>query len=417
VAQTSPIYPLSAVRALALHAQGLTAANGTESPPTAAAIYDTLERMGCVQIDTLQMVRRSQYLALWSRLGSYDPAVLDGLVYREPRRLFEGWLHAACIIPLTEYRYQLPRMRRSRERPSRWSQQRLSQPGMADMLAHVVARIRQEGALRAADFEYQGPKRNSWWDWKPAKTALEYRFAWGDLMIAGRVNFQRLYDLRERVLPDWVDTVEPTRAEMVRHLLISATRVFGICAPNQAADFSHEVQRGEARAAVEALIAAGVLVQVRARLSDGDIQTLMVHRESLPLLQQAADGALAAGRTTFLSPFDNLFWPQGRDEQLWGFRQLLEAYKPAAQREWGYFCLPILHRDRLVGRFDPKLERRDGILRLKTLYLEPGVEPDEPLVQGMAAAMRDFLAFHEARELVIERSQPAAFGPRLLAAL
>ncbi|MFZ5916744.1 MAG: winged helix-turn-helix domain-containing protein [Chloroflexota bacterium] len=417
MAQTRPIYPLSAVRALALYAQGLTTANGTESPPTAAAIYDTLERMGCVQIDTLQMVRRSQYLALWSRLGSYDPAVLDGLVYHEPRRLFEGWLHAACIIPLTEYRYQLPRMRRSREQPSRWSQQRLSQPGMADMLAHVVARIRQEGALRAADFEYQGPKRNSWWDWKPAKTALEYRFAWGDLMIAGRVNFQRLYDLRERVLPDWVDTVEPTRAEMVRHLLISAARVFGVCAPNQAADFSHEVQRGEARAAVEALIAEGVLVQVGARLSDGDIQTLMVHRESLPLLQQAADGALAAGRTTFLSPFDNLFWPQGRDEQLWGFRQLLEAYKPAAQREWGYFCLPILHRDRLVGRFDPKLERRDGVLRLKALYLEPGVEPDEPLVQGMAAAMHDFLAFHEARELVIERSQPAALGPRLLAAL
>jgi hypothetical protein len=134
----------------------------------------------------------------------------------------------------------------------------------------------------------------------------------------------------------------------------------------------------------------------------------------MPLLHQAADGALAAQRSTFLSPFDSLFWARDRDEQLWGFRQHLEAYTPAPKRQWGYFCLPILHRDRLVGRFDPKLERQARLLRLKALYLEPGLEPDDELVSDVAGALRDFMCFHQADNLVIERSQPAELGARLL---
>ena len=423
--QTSTVYPLAAVRALALHAQALTTPNGAEPKPTPDTIYNIVEQIGCLQIDTLQVVQRSHYLALWSRLGSYAPTALDRLVYADltspgegsPPRLFEGWLHAASIIPLTEYRYRLPFMRRTRESPSKWMQRWLSQPEIAEMLPYVTDRIRREGALRAADFEYQGPKRDSWWDWKPAKTALEHLFACGDLMIAARVNFQRVYDLRERVLPDWVDTTEPTQDEMQRHVLELAVRSFGVCQPTQAADFDHAIKRGMARPMVEALMAEGVFVEVPAEMSDGQVETLIVHQDNLSLLEQAADGALPAQRTTFLSPFDSLFWPQDRDKQFWGFHQLLEAYKPKAQRQWGYFCLPILHQDRLVGRFDPKLERKTGILRLKALYLEPGLEPDDELVADVAVAMRDFMAFHDAQDLVIGRSEPEMFGAKLLAAL
>ena len=123
---------------------------------------------------------------------------------------------------------------------------------------------------------------------------------------------------------------------------------------------------------------------------------------------------LQAGRTTFLSPFDNLFWAARRDEMFWGFHKALECYLPAPKRVYGYFCLPILHKERLVGRFDPKLERKTGRLILRALYLEPGVKPDEQLVKDISSAMRDFMAFHEARELVIERSQPAVLGKKLL---
>jgi uncharacterized protein YcaQ len=149
-------------------------------------------------------------------------------------------------------------------------------------------------------------------------------------------------------------------------------------------------------------------------MANGEKADLIIHRDNLALLEQAADGALKAERTTFLSPFDNLLWANRRDEQFWGFHQSIEAYLPAPKRVYGYFCLPILHKERLVGRFDPKLERKSGTLRLKALYLEPGIEPTEELVHDTAAAMRDFMAFHEARELVIERSEPAAFAVELL---
>ena len=135
------------------------------------------------------------------------------------------------------------------------------------------------------------------------------------------------------------------------------------------------------------------------------------------MVGKAADGALRPERTTSLSALDSLFWAKGRDTQLWGFEQILEAYKPEPSRKWGYFCLPILHRDRLVGRFDPKLERRTGVLRLKAIYLEPGISPEDELVVSVAAAMREFMDFHNATALVIERSEPAEFGDRLLAAL
>jgi hypothetical protein len=277
----------------------------------------------------------------------------------------------------------------------------------------VLERIRQEGALKGADFEYHGPKRGSWWDWKPAKTALEFRYAYGDLMITSRANFQRVYDLTERVLPAWVDTKEPTLDERNRHWIEQGVRASGVCQPAQAGDYCW-MKRGNIKPYVEALIREGTFVQIEADLTTQKQATLIIHKDNLPLLEQCADRAILPERTTFLSPFDNLFWVRGRDEQLWGFRNVLEAYKPAPKRTWGYFCLPILHGERLVGRFDPKLERQNNTLRLKSLYLEEGVEPDEELVLSSAAAMRDFLAFHKANDLVIDRSQPAVFGDKLL---
>ena len=151
-------YPLAAVRALALHTQGLTISLGAEPAPTTDAITNIVKRLGCVQIDTLQMVRRSHYLALWNRLGSYDPSDFDRLIYnKSERRLYEYWMHAACILPLTEYRCRLPRKRQSRENLSRRAQRCLSEPGNAGLLQHVVEQIRRKGAMRAADFEYKGP--------------------------------------------------------------------------------------------------------------------------------------------------------------------------------------------------------------------------------------------------------------------
>jgi uncharacterized protein len=417
MADTSTPCTLDAVRRVILHAQGLATPNGAEPQTTPDSIFAVIAGLGCIQIDTLQMVRRSQYVAVWSRLGQYNPDDLDRLIYREPRRLFEGWMHAACILPLSEYRYVVPHQRRVREHPGVWFREWSADSANTALLDEVMERIRRDGPAAVGDFEYDGPARRGWWDFKPAKHALTYRYAWGDLLVADRINFACVYDLTERVLPAWVDASEPSRAEMIRHVLERGARTFGVCRPIQVADYYHGVKNAEAKPFIEQLLAEGILVPVTVDVGNSKAQDMVIHRDNLPLLQQAADGALPAERTTFLSPFDSLFWPVHGDVEVWGFRKSLEAYVPAHKRRWGYFCLPILHRNRLVGRFDPKLERSTATLRLKALYLEPGVAPGDELIGAVAVAMRDFLSFHHARNLVIERSDPPEFAEKLFAVL
>jgi uncharacterized protein YcaQ len=411
------VYPLSVIRAVALHTQALDTQPGQEPEPTPENMYQLIQQLGCVQIDTLHMVQRSQYLVLWSRLGSYGPQDLDHLAYDpEHRKLFEYWQHAASLIPLTEYRYHMPFMRWFREGNHHWGSSWLEKPGSHELVQAVRERIQREGALRASDFEHNGGPRGTWWDWKPAKQALEHLFNTGELMITNRKNFQRVYDLHERVLPEWVDTREPTMEERDSHRLEQAIKALGFCDPVHAADYTW-MKRGDAAPHIKALLEKGVLRSVKAQFMNGKDGALVIHRDNLPFLERAAAAEIVPLRTTFLSPFDSLFWARGRDVKLWDFRQTLEAYIPETKRIWGYFCLPILYKDRLVGRFDPKLERSKGLLRLRAVYLEPGIEMEEELVQSVAKATRDFMKFHQAKDVAIERSTPEEFGVKLIEVL
>ncbi len=410
------IYPVSALRAVALHTQGLHTTNGSESTPSPDSLFQVINQIGCVQIDTLHMVRRSHYLVPWSRVGAYQPVDFDNLIFGSNRRLFEGWEHAASIIPLDEYRYQMPRQRYLREHPDTWYTRWLSDFAQKDFILQVLDRIRREGALKVSSFESDGHKGGTWWNWRPAKAALEYLYAFGDLMIADRDKFQRVYELTERILPNWVDLVEPSMEERDRFWVARGAKALGVCLPRHAGDYTW-MKVTRSRPQVATLVKNGILLPIKGRLADGASAELVIHRDNLGLLEQAADGALKPGRTTFLSPFDNLFWAARRDEMFWGFTKSLEAYLPAHKRKYGYFCLPILHNDRLVGRFDPKLERKSGKLILRSLYLEPGVKPGEKLVKDISTAMHDFMVFHEATELVIDRSEPPLFRKKLLRAM
>ncbi len=411
--KTSAPYPLAAVRALALHAAQLTTLNGTEPPASRDTIYKTVHTLGAIQIDTLQMVSRAHYLTLWSRLGVYNRADLDALSFNpSDRRLFEGWYHAACFVPTQEYRYQMPRQRKVRENGHSWYARWINDPQNHEMVNAAIVRIRAEGGLRASDFENPGHKRGSWWDWKPAKIALEYAYAYGDLMIADRVNFHRIYDLTERVLPGWADRTEPTPEERDRFFVERGAKAIGVGLPRNPGDYTW-MKVTTSRPIVKDLLKEGVLQEIACETMHG-VQTLVIHRDNLSLLEQAASGGIRTGRTTFLNPWDNFWWAQDRDEHLWGFKHLIELYVPAPKRVYGYYLMPILHKDRLVGRFDPKLERKTGLLRLKSLHLEPGVPPDDELVRDVAAALRDFMAFHHARALDIEASNPPGFAQKLL---
>src|SRR5688572_16241036 len=172
--QSSTIYPLSAIRALAIYVQRLHTPNGSEAQPTMERIYDLVETLGMVQIDTLAMVNRAHNLTLWSRLGSYDLADFDRLIYDpDHRKLYEYWGHAASIMPLTHYKYQAWKMERYRSSPGTWFSRWLEDEENRKLVENVYAAIRENGAMRGADFEYKGPKRGAWWDWKPSKLALE----------------------------------------------------------------------------------------------------------------------------------------------------------------------------------------------------------------------------------------------------
>ena len=417
------VYPLKAVRALALHTQGLGSVGRRRGKQTIEDVYSAVERVGWVQIDTLQVVNRSQYIALWSRLGDYDMDHLDALLFDggstspdNGRRLFEYWAHAACIIPLTSYRWLMPMMRRRAAGRGTWHRNWVADTENARFVEATLERVRSEGAARPADFRTGKRAPGSWWNWDDAKIALEHLYDVGTLAISNRVNFQRIYDVWERVIPEWVDRNEPTEVEGLKRLLEISLRSLGACEPVQVGDYFH-AKRTEAKPLVESLMADGTFAQVRGRMADGDVRELLVHRDNLRTLEMAADGELRAGRTTFLSPFDSLFWARGRDMSFWKFRQTLECYVPEPKRIWGYFCLPILYGDRLVGRFDPKVERRTGILRIKALYLEPGVRPSGRLAASVARAMRDFMRFHRATDLVIEDSEPLEFGKKVEATM
>lgn len=409
------IYPLAALRAVALHTQRLTAPLGAPPAPTPDALVDLVTALGYVQIDTLNVVNRAHTVTLWARLGSYPLEALDALLYTAgQRRLYEGWGHAASIIPLAHYRYHRWRTDTAFSYNPGFHEW-LDQAGNRERVEQTLERIRAEGALRVGDFEHEGPRRSAWYDWRPSKTALEALFAWGDLMVADRVAFQRVYDVKERVLPEWVDTTPVPDAEARRFCLEQAARALGVFDLRHLTFYAY-MRAKPVRSELKALVAGGTLVEIQGESMQG-VRTWVVHRDALPLLQRAAGGEIRARRTTFLAPFDSLLWAPGRDQVLWGFEQLLEAYKPASQRVYGYFCFPILHQDRLVGRFDPKLDRASGVLHLKALYLEPGVEPDDELVAGVATAMRDFLAWHAATGLEIEKSDPPAFGDGLMLTL
>jgi uncharacterized protein len=405
-------YPLHALRALAIATQSLHTANAADSLPTRDTVYSVVEQIGAVQIDTLQMVSRAHYLTLWSRLGNYDRADFDALAFDpSDRRLCEGWYHAACFIPTHEYRYQMPRFRRTREDGHHWYSQWIHEPGNREIVAAVIERIRAEGGLRAADFHNPEHKPGSWWDWKPAKVALEYAYASGDLMVSDRPKFQRVYDLTERVLPAWADRSEPTAEERNRFFVERGAKAMGVGLTRNPGDYTW-MNLTTSRPIVAELLRAGTLLEINGETVTGR-QNLIIHRENLPLLEKAASGEINPQRTTFLNPWDNFWWAQDRDEALWGFRHLIEVYVPEPKRVYGYYLMPILHKDRLVGRLDPKLERKTGLLRLRALHLEPGVELDEEMLTAIAVTLRDFMKFHAARELVIEKSTPPEFGARL----
>jgi len=361
--------------------------------------------MGLLQIDSINVVARSPYLVLWSRLGAYEPRWLDDLLAEGA--LFEYWSPAASFLPIEEfplYRGQMLECANGNAGLNGGDSERHA------VIGRVLERIREGGAVRAIEFTREGGKGNGWWDWKPEKHALEQLYNAGVVMIARRDGFQRVYDLRERVLPDWDDARVPPLEESRRALKLKALKALGLAPADWLKCLPPRTSARETRSLMKQWAGEGCVVPVTVEAWD---EEAYVHRDLVGLAQQAAAGELTSTRTTLLSPFDPVLCDRGRAQALFGFEYRIEVYTPAPRRRYGYFTLPILHRGALVGRLDPKAHRKEGLFEVRALHLEPGVPVTEELVTELAGALRDCAAWHGTPEVIVRRSDPPELADRL----
>jgi uncharacterized protein YcaQ len=344
-------------------------------------VVAAVRRLGCVQLDSISTVDRAHRLTLTSRVGWYRSGTVSRLLGQG--RVFEYWAHEACLCPIEDYPLFKRRMEHLRDEHW-WGRKRTDR----DTEALVLDAIRARGALPSRAFEGSGS--GGMWSWKPAKRALEHLLAAGEVAVSGRNGFQRLYDLPERVIPRaLLDAPTPSEDEFRRRYALRA--VEGRGALTEAGIAEHCRFRGGA---------AGVRPHVDALVAEGLVRRLKVDDGGPSVVVSA--GAVIDGDVkragVLLSPFDNLLWDRPFVERVFGFRHVIEVYKREHERVYGYYVLPFLLGDRLVGRADLKVDRSEGWLRVKAFHVEPGVRRSAALDQAF-----DRAAAQLARTLGLER--------------
>jgi len=380
-----PVLPAATARRLLLGAQALL--DDPRRKATASAVYQVIERMGYVQIDSINIVERAHHLTLAARLQGYRPAMLTRLLERE-RQLFEHWTHDACAIPILWYPHWKPRFERYRrkvlEHP--WWLSRVG-PEPQRVFDHVLDRIMREGPLMAKDFEDERPAGTdkTWWGWKPHKAALEYLWRTGELAVARRVNFHKVYELAARTYPAAHDAPRPSKEEHLEWACRSALERLGTATASEIAAFWRALPLEKVRAWCERAAAGGEIAAVRIEPADGSPPW---NAYAVPDWEARAAALPAAPpRIRLLSPFDPILRDRRRTLRLFGYDYRFEAFVPQEKRQHGYYILPILEGERLVGRLDPKLHRERGLLEVRGLWWEPGVRESK----GRRAALEGAL--------------------------
>ena len=368
---------LKQARRVALAAQGF---NGRQPPATikASHVVQLIERLGVLQIDSVNALVRSHYLPLFSRLGNYSRTLLDQAAWSQGRhrKLFEYWGHEASLLPVALY----PLMR--------WRMQRASQgqgiyQGMAKfgrehptVIAQVLQTVRERGALGAGSLSTRQERAGPWWDWSAEKQALEWLFAAGEVTVAGRRGFERLYDLPERVLPAAVlNHPDITEAEAQRGLLLHAVKALGVGTEKDIRDYFRQ-DPAPAKAGLAELLESGAIEQVSVESWKQPAYVL----PGLKIPRKVEAGAL-------LSPFDSLIWERARTERLFDFRYRLEIYTPQARRIYGYYVLPFLYNEHIAARIDLRAERAAGRLAVHAVH-EEDKGLDEEGMQALARNLR-----------------------------
>lgn len=345
-----------------------------------AGALHAIQHLGYLQIDTLAVVERAHNHTLWNRVPGFNSGVLDQL--QQDKHIFEHWAHALAYLPMADFRFSLPMMNRIAKGDTHWY------PKNAKETAKVLKRIKEEGPLSAKDFN---DKKTSaaMWSRSPSKRALEQLFMEGKLMIPKRVNFHKVYDLTERVLPDHVSTKMPTTGEVCRHLISRYLRAHGI---GQIKEFIY-LRKGLNAAIkheVEHMVESGEIIEVQV----GDLQYYCD-----PAALKHASSKLPAGLLRILSPFDNAVIQRKRVQQLFDFDYQIECYVPQAKRKFGYFCLPILYNSSMVGRIDAKADRANKVLRVLQMHIEKSLRNSDVFFVRLNKELHRFAKFNGCDEV------------------
>jgi len=387
-------------RRIALAAQGFAdpRPNGRVD---ARHIRRVLDRVGLLQLDSVNVFCRSHYLPVFARLGPYPREVLDRLAAHTAgpvrRELFEYWAHEASLIPVELQPYLRWRMARAND--DAWGSMVRIARDFPQLVAEVFDLVTRKGPIRAGDtgMPRPDPRPGHMWNWHDGKVALEYLFWSGQITAARRVNFERHYDLPERVLPAEIITASTPPVEQAqRQLLRIAARGLGVATEPDLGDY-FRLPRAESKQRVAELVEAGELIPAAV---DG-------WRAPAYLWPEARRPRRIASRA-LLSPFDSLIWFRDRTERLFGFRYRIEIYTPAAKRQYGYYVLPFLLGDSLVARVDLKSDRQAGVLRVPGAFAEPGVDVPH-VVAELAAELATTAKWLELDAVVVgERGDLAA---------
>jgi uncharacterized protein YcaQ len=393
--------PAALARRIALAAQGF-ADPRPDGPVGTRQLRRTVERLGVVQIDSVNVVSRSHYLPYFSRLGPYPRTAVDRLA-NERHDVVEYWAHEASFLPVRLHPHL--RWRMAAVEQEAWGSMTRVQRERPEYVAGLLERIRVDGPLKASQLAEARPNRpGSMWNWHEGKAALEYLFFTGALTARARTaGFERVYDLTERVLPAAVvQAPTPERGDAVRELVRTAARALGVATETDLRDY-FRLSPTDARTAITELTDAGELAPVQ--VTGWDRPAWLVPDARRPRWVRAR---------ALLSPFDSLVWERPRVERLFGFRYRLEIYTPAAKRVHGYYVLPFLLGDALVARVDLKADRQAGVLRVQAAHAEAGVDVVE-VARELAAELRLMAAWLELDTVAVAGAGDLA--PDLTAAL
>ncbi|MEW5718137.1 MAG: crosslink repair DNA glycosylase YcaQ family protein [Chloroflexota bacterium] len=393
-------------RRLAITRQHLA---GQYAPATPDDILNVVRDLGCLQLDPISVVARSHQLVLFSRLGAYDRAHLDALLWRE-RRLFEYWAHCASIVLTEDYPIHRAFMRNYAADDSAWSRRvRKWLKENAALRRAILTRLRREGPLPARVFEGEEARvwvSTGWTSGRNVSRMFDFLWLSGAVMVAGRDGLQKVWDLSKRCLPEWTPREKLSEREIVRRAAQRSLRALGVATPRQIQqhfirgrypNLTHVLAELEKEKRIER---AQIVADGNAWKGDW-----YIHTDDIPLLEKLSAGDWEP-RATPLSPFDNLICDRARTKLLFDFDYAMEIYTPKAKRKYGYYVLPILHGDQFVGRMDMAMDRARGALVINAVYAERDAPKSRAAVRAVADAVERLAEFLRAQKIELPRRVP-----------